>query len=213
MTENPRILVAVPYHETKRYCLDPLFNALEALTYENKEIVMRFDPNKYGSKNSVKKQREYFRKIALTQGFDYLYFLGADTIPPKNVLEILLDDMDREECKIVGGVYWGRNNAENGSPRNAVAWIHELSQKAQADLFSVPDSLLVVDGMGMDCVLIHRDVLEKVSWEAWEQNDDDYPFYDLAKAAGFPCYLDTSIQCEHYFEKNGYSKLGSIVRI
>jgi hypothetical protein len=191
--------VAVPYHQVKNYCFPELFDCLNSLTYENKEIVMRWDPCEYGSQDAVKKQREFFRQLALDKGFDYLYFLGADTLPPANALEVLVEKSQSKNLGIVGGVYWGRHNAANGRPDCAVAWVNSLTQKQQADLFIQPDQLLKIDGMGMDCVLIRRDVLEKVSWLDWEQNDDDYPFYDLAKAKGFPCYIDTSVQCEHYF--------------
>ena len=203
--ENPRILVAIPYHKTKEYCLPQLMAAVYALTYKNKEVILRFDPCEYGSENAVKKQREYFRKLALDQGFDYLYFLGADTIPPANVLETLLLKSMVNDYKIIGGVYWGRHNAENGSPEGAVAWIHRMSQEEQTDAFSQPDALLTVDGMGMDMVLIHRDVLEKISFMSWEQNDDDYPFYDRAKALGYNVFIDTSIQAKHYYKKDGYT--------
>lgn len=213
MTNNPKILVAVPYHEAKRYCLDPLFDSLNALTYPNKEILMRFDPSEYGLENAVKKQREFMRKLALEQGFDYLYFLGADTLPPCDVLETLVKIAEANDIKIVGGVYWGRHNAENGDPGKAVAWIHDMTQDEQTKIFNNPNTLWKIDGMGMDSVLIHRSVLEKVSWLDWEQNDDDYPFYDLAKAAGFPCYIYTGVQCKHYFKKDAYSQSANIVEM
>ena len=210
--ENPRILVAIPYHKTKEYCLPQLMAAVDALTYKNKEVILRFDPCEYGSENAVKKQREYFRKLALDQGFDYLYFLGADTIPPADVLERMLANIEIHHMSIIGGVYWGRHNAENGTPEGAVAWIHRMSQKEQTEAFS-HDNLIIVDGMGMDCVLVHRSVLEKISWLDWEQNDDDYPFYDKAKQLGYTVFIDTSIQCKHYFKSTGYTQLAKVVEV
>lgn len=196
----PKVLIGIPYHPTKRYCLDATFNGLESLTYPNKEILLRSDPSIYGSENAVKKQREFFRQHALENGFDYLYFLGCDTIPPGGVIEKLLS----HNKPIVGGVYWGRQDAENGRPEGAVAWIHDMSLDDQRELFLQEDKLLEVDGMGMDCVLFSREVLEKISWLDWEQNDDDYPYYDLAKKEGYKVYLDTGVQCKHYFSKDGY---------
>lgn len=207
MSNQPKILVGVPYHSVKDYCLDKLFAAANALTYPNKEVILRFDPQEYGSENAVKKQREFFRKLAISNDFDYLYFMGVDTIPPADVLERLVKVAEANKIRIIGGVYWGRHNAENGSPDKAVAWLHELSQEEQTKVFSTENTLMKVDGMGMDCVLIHREVLEKISWLDWFQNDDDYPFYDKAKELGYDVYLDTGIQCRHYFDKNGYSHL------
>lgn len=206
--ENPKILVAIPYHPVKRYCLNKTFDAIESLTYKNKEVILRSDPSEYGSENAVKKQREFFRKHALENGFDYLYFLGCDTIPPEGVLEKLLSHNEH----IVGGVYWGRHGASNGNPEGAVAWVHDMSQEDQKDYFLQDNKLLEVDGMGMDCVLFSREVLEKISWLDWEQNDDDYPYYDLAKKAGYKVFIDTGVQCKHYFSEKGFAHLSTIAQ-
>lgn len=210
MKNLPKILVAIPYHRVKDYCLDKVFAAAHALTYPNKEVVMRFDLAEYGGENNVKKQRDFFRRLAISENFDYLFFMGVDTIPPADVLEKMIKTAEANAIKIIGGVYWGRHNAENGNPNKAVAWIHELSQDEQTKVFSTENTLLKVDGMGMDCVLIHREVLEKITWFDWLQNDDDYPFYDKAKALGYDVWLDTGIQCKHYFTEKGYSYLAKV---
>jgi hypothetical protein len=208
--ENPKVLIAVPYHEKKAYCKKQLDACLSSLTYKNKEIIIRYDPNEYGSKDSAKKQREFFRVLALLGHFDYLFFLGADTLPEKDVIEKLLYRSIPNDISIIGGVYWGRSNAENGDPAKAVAWIHDMSQAQQSEVFIQRDLLILVDGMGMDCVLISKDALENNSFLAWEQNDDDYPFYDKAKALGHETYIDTSVQAKHYFSETGYVERGRI---
>lgn len=206
---NPKILIAIPYHKEKSYCLKQCFDKVEALTYKNKDVVVRFDLEKYGGKDNVKKQREYFRNLAIVGGYDYLYFMGVDTIPPDDVIERLLKCYlnNPDKKMVLGGVYWGRHGAENGNTGCAVAWIHELSQNEQSKIFLQRNQLVKVDGMGMDCVLIPRDCLEKISWLSWDQNDDDYPFYDKAKELGYEILIDTNIQCKHYFDKSGYSYL------
>lgn len=208
---NPKVLVAIPYHTKKRYCLSELFNFIDSITYKNKEVVVRFDPNVYGSKDACKLQREYFRKMAIEKGFDYLYFLGADTIPCPDIIEKLLV----HEVDVVGGVYWGRAHADNGNTNKAVAWRHDLPLEKQKSLFNGEmmidkdyPSLIPVDGMGMDCVLFSRKALESFSFLDWEQNDDDYPAYDILKSKGFKVWLDTKIQCKHYYGDDvceGYS--------
>lgn len=205
-----KILVGIPYHPVKDYCLDKLFDAANSLTYKNKEVVMRFDPSEYGSTDAVKKQREFFRNMCLAGDFEWLYFLGVDTIPPAGVLETLLEKALIANARIIGGVYFGRHNATNGTPNGAVAWKHGIDPKKQLEMFTAPNSLLRINGMGMDCVLIHREVLEKISFLSWFQNDDDYPFYDKAKEAGYEIFIDTTIQCKHYFSKEGYTQLGKV---
>lgn len=211
--KNAKILVAVPYHKAKLYCISQLLSRADELTYQNKEVLMRFDPSEYGSTDAVKKQREFFRNLVINSpDFTHLYFMGVDTIPPKDVLERLLS----HEKAIVGGVYWGRHGAENGTSQNAVAWLHGVGLEQQKELFLSTNRLMLIDGMGMDCVLIRRDVLEKISWLSWVQNDDDYPLYDKASQYGrengldFGCYIDTNIQCRHYFDKNSYTYLASV---
>jgi hypothetical protein len=201
---NPKILVAVPYHHNKKYSLNRLMDKVQNLTYKNIEVVMRWDLGEYGGKDNVKKQREFFRKMSILQGYDYLFFMGVDTIPPDDVLERLLS----HDKLIVGGVYWGRHDAANGKPEGAVAWIHALTPEEQNKTFSTMNNLFEVDGMGMDCVLFHRNILERISWLSWEQNDDDYPFYDRALQLGVKTFLDSNVQCKHYFTKDGYSYLG-----
>lgn len=218
----PRVLVAIPYHAAKFYSIQHAIERASELTYPNKEIVMRFDPNEYGSQDACKKQREYFRKMAIEKGFDFLYFMGADTIPPADVLERMISqynyypDMMRmimnTDKKIIGGVYWGRHNANNGNPQTAVAWIHEKSKEEQTEMFKTMNKLVPVDGMGMDSVLIPREALEEISFLSWPQNDDDYPFYDRAIDLGYKVILDTNIQCKHYFNKNGYVYLAEVTQ-
>lgn len=211
MQNNPKVLVGIPYHEAKRYSSPELFNAIQSLTYPVKEIVMRWDTGKYGGDNNVKIQREFFRVLALNTKTDYLFFMGADTIPPADVLDRLVKTAEANKIKVIGGVYWGRHDAENGRPEGAVAWINDMEQEEQTKLFSTENTLLEVDGMGMDCVLIHREVLEKISWLSWNQNDDDYPFYDKAKELGYKIYLDTGIQCKHYFKEGAYTYLAKTI--
>ncbi len=202
---NPRILVAIPYHEKKRYALSRVMNAVKELTYHNIEVIMRWDIGVYGGKDNVKIQREMFRNMALTRNFDYLYFLGADTLPPPDVLERLLNS----NKKIIGGVYWGRHEAENSVPDGAVAWIHNKTPQEQREIF-LKDHIIDVNGMGMDAVLFHRSVLQNISWLSWPQNDDDYPYYDRARELGIKTYIDTGIQCKHYFSEDGYTYKGQI---
>lgn len=203
-----KILVAIPYHQAKRYALDRLLERVQELSYKNIEVVMRWDLAEYGGTDNVKRQREFFRNMVLNDpSFTHLYFLGVDTIPPVDVLEKLLS----HDKDIVGGVYWGRHNAKNGRPNGAVAWIHSKTQEEQSAAFLEPNKLLVIDGMGMDCVLFSRKVLEQVSWLSWEQNDDDYPYYDKAKEAGFLCHIDTNVQCQHYFTEYGHSYLSEAI--
>lgn len=210
--KEPKIMVGITYHKAKDYCIKQCLERANELTYKRKEVVMRFDLAEYGAQNNVKIQRDFFRKLALQTDADYLYFFGVDTIPPKDVLERMLKTAVMNNIKVVGGVYWGRHDASNGRPEGAVAWIHEETQESQTKIFSTMNTLVEVDGMGMDCVLIHRSILEKISFMSWEQNDDDYPFYDKVKELGEKIFIDTNIQCKHYFDNKGYTYIAKSIK-
>ena len=201
-----KVLVAIPYHEKKRYCLDELFDTVQSLTYKNKEVLMRWDLEEYGGENNVKKQREYFRRHFLDKNFTHLFFLGADTLPPPNVLERLL----AHEKPVVGGVYYGRHGAQNGDIATAVAWRHDTKPKKLGKQLAEETELMEVDGMGMDCVLFERRAIELVGWNGWEVNDDDYPMYDKLSQLGFTIYVDPLVHCRHYFNERGYTYKGEV---
>lgn len=202
----PKVLVAIPYHERKRYALDHVMNIVDKLSYPQLEVMMRWDLREYGGKDNVKIQRETFRRLAITGYFDHLFFLGCDTIPPEDVIQRLLS----HGKDIIGGVYWGRNMAPNSKVDGAVAWIHDKTPVEQRVIFKESENLINVDGMGMDCVLFSKRVLNDISWMSWPQNDDDYPFYDKAKELGYKIYVDPLIQCKHYFDKDGYTYKGKV---
>lgn len=204
--ENPRVLVAVPYHEAKRYCLSQLYDSLNRLTYKNKEVVIRHDPGEFGRKNAVKEQREFFRLLALENKFDYLYFFGADTIPPDNVIEQLLS----HNLPIVAGVYFMRRH---DNANHAIAAI-EGWETDEKDKVLLPEChaeefrLVEVTTTGLDAVLIRRDVLERVGWMEWGVNDDDWPYYSILRQLGYSIMIDTNVQCQHWADVNSYSFRG-----
>lgn len=205
MELQPRVLVAVPYHPSKAYCLDKLFISLNRLTYPNKEIVIRQDTGEYGRKNAVKEQREFFRQLALQNNFDYLYFHGADTIPPADVIERLLSP----NYPIVGGVYWTRAKADTC---HAIASI-EGCETEEKDMVLMPCDndpypYEEVTISGLDCMLIRKDVLDRVGWLGWAVTDDDWPYCGILRNLGYSILLDRTVQCEHWQDQCGYSHAG-----
>lgn len=196
-----KILIAIPQHDKKRYCLDKLFDWLRDASLENCEVLIRYHKGEYGEKDGVKKQREFFRKFALEKDFTHLLFIGADTIPPLDVLPRFL----AHNTDVVGGIYYGRRLASNGNPYTAVAWKHRTDGFNTRENLEKLSGLVEVDGMGMDCVLFTRKALESFSYLDWVVNDDDYPAYDILKEKGFTVYLDTDLVCKHYNSEDSYS--------
>lgn len=142
----------------------------------------------------------------LELGWEWLYFLDDDVIPPNDVLIKLMS----HNKPIVSGVYYRRYaplapvmllESENGS---GPQWITQYPE----------NSLIKVDYVGSGCLLIHRSVLESLPplsnrchWFEWrcdrtdlthlEKTSEDFTFCKHARNHGFEIFVDTSIQCIH----------------
>lgn len=135
----------------------------------------------------------------LELGWEYLFFLDDDTIPPPDAILRLM----AHRQPIVSGVYYRRNPPivpvmlkETPTGRN---WITE---------FKSPD-LMEVDYVGAGCLLIHRDVLTKLAppWFDWRVDrydlpdtarmSEDFRFCQYARENGYKILVDTSVQCRH----------------
>lgn len=142
--------------------------------------------------------------LALEGGFQWVFFLDDDVIPPNDVFFRLA----RHNQDIVSGLYYRRQE-----PICPVAMKIDAQGAAQwVTSWNPPDSILDVDLVGAGCLLIHRRVLERTPkpWFEWEIGKDepavprgrgamseDFAFCMNAKRAGFKVHLDTSIRCEH----------------
>ena len=141
---------------------------------------------------------------ALEIGATHLFFLDSDVIPPPDtVLRLLAHDLP-----IVSGVYH-RRSTPHGVPvmLKDGRWVTDAPK----------NSLVEVDLVGAGCLLIRRDVLEKLPpidpdrgkhWFSWrvdaasvlprgEALSEDFAFNLHCKRHGFKTMVDTSIQCLH----------------
>ena len=156
----------------------------------------------------------------LELGWEWLFFLDDDVIPPPDVIYKLM----AHKKPIVSGLYFRRclplvpvmlrENAE----KTKVEWVTQFTY----------GDVLEVDLVGSGCMLIHRSVLEKLPplsnrcrWFEWrcdrtdlsdlDKTSEDFTFCKHARAHGFKIYVDTSIQCRHigYGDSNptGYKPL------
>lgn len=194
------ILIGIPYHKEKEYCLEPLFKWIAEANLKDCEVIMRVHHGNFGEKDAVKTQREFFRQLAIQKDATHLMFVGADTIPPLDVVQQLL----ASNKDVVGGVYYGRNQKIIGENDTAVAWRDgETHFNTRANLESKTD-LLEVTGMGMDCVLFTRKAFTAVSFMDWFVSDDDYPYYNRLKQIQISTNLNPLVVCKHYYAKDKY---------
>ncbi len=148
---------------------------------------------------------------ALDNGFDYVFFLDSDVIPPRDTIQRLL----RWRLPLVSGMYCRR------SPPHAIPvmlrdgqWVTQIPDLNNPNV----SPLVEVHLVGAGCMLIHRSVLEKFltkpgrpgrPWFDWkvdlaglvppgEALSEDFVFdYRARNEFGYKIFVDTSIQCKH----------------
>jgi hypothetical protein len=140
----------------------------------------------------------------LESGCEWLFFLDSDVIPPRDAVLRLL----KHNLHIVSGMYCRR------SPPVALPvmlrggnWLTQFPM----------GTLQEVELVGAGCLLIHREVIEKLPpidpqrgkhWFDWRVDmpqgvadgthlSEDFSFNLHARRHGYKIYVDTSIHCRH----------------
>lgn len=151
---------------------------------------------------SIDQVRNLIASYALKNNYDYLFCIDSDiNLNNPEILEILLN----HDKDIVGGVYRQRNldkiipevffSTPNGGCRNAT--IEEIN---------ICNGLIPVDSIGFGCVLIKKEVLEKIPYPHFyyqhsidfkDTVSEDVYFCRKARFHGFETYCDTTIRPGH----------------
>jgi GT2 family glycosyltransferase len=213
-----RVLVASPVSDHHAYCYEEYRDALKALTYPHhdiflvdnskdntffKRIAQDFPSTKIPYVESVKDRltisRNILREKAIKEGYDYLFCLDQDTIPPHDIIEKLLS----HHKEIVSGLYLNPFTRNNETKIKPVAWVYTRDDSTK--LVFVREEVLhsgqcvPVNLVGTGCILIHRDVLEKITFRTEPDKtgvDDNFFCIDVQKL-GYTIWLDTSARCKH----------------
>jgi len=220
-----KILVGCPTSQHKKYCLNEYLEGIKNLTYENIHLVLvdNSETDEYyeklkkigvsvirgknfeNIKDSVINSRNILRKYCLENDYDYLLSLEQDVVPQKDVIEKLL----KHNKKIIGALYFylGKDK-ETLLP---MVWIHHEGEFARRlEFHEIPEEELIeVITCGLGCVLIKRDVLEKIEFRHEKNQDpwDDLWFAEDAREKGFKVYVDTGARCKHYVSGMDRSKI------
>lgn len=227
--QQPRILIGAPTASPYEYCLPDWAARVKELTYKKKTAVLVDNSETISYTKTIERcgiqavkdpefikdsrlrlphSRNILRQIVLDEGYDYFLSLEQDVIPPVNVVEQLLS----HNKKIVTGVYYKYFNlslVHQGKQMKKVQKLMPLlfgyipGIQKKMHFFSSQDvedsKLLPVRFCGLGCVLIHRDVLEKVKFRADASVNchDDLWFCNDALTQKFQIYVDTSVKCKH----------------
>lgn len=148
----------------------------------------------------------------LSSRFEWLLFIDSDVVPPIDVVERLL----RHRKKIVSGLVWSSMAGEKGK-----SWEHDplpyptsMIRDSEGEGWKVArkqlesnKTLIQVDAVGMACILIHREVFEKMDGNWFRltygangicDGGEDFTFCMKAKEIGYEIWADKSVQCSHY---------------
>lgn len=126
----------------------------------------------------------------------HLLFLDADIVPPADLLKKLLKD----DQPIVSGLYRKRL-----PPYEPMAFTKDLQGRYRpVNLKRRKSGLERVDVVGAGCLLIRREVFEKIEppWFASEWRDEghlseDFSFCEKARSLGLEIFVDRSASALH----------------
>lgn len=168
-------------------------------------------------------RNQIIRKF-LTTTARYLLFLDSDITPPLDTVERLLS----HHQKIVGALCWSSMCGEAGGKWEQFSLPYPVAMQKNPkggwnvarEKMAQQQGLIEVDATGASCLLIHREVFEKMPspWFKFGYDSygicnlgEDFSFADKAKALGYSIYVDTSLQCEHSKE-TGLRKLNQLLQ-
>jgi len=216
---EPKVLVGCPTSDYKDYCLKEYAGSIKNLSYKNYDILLVDNSEDDGYFNKIKSMgikvikdkfvesardrivnsRNILRKYALDNSYDYLLSLEQDIIPTKDIIERLLSHKKEAVC----GVYFAVNFYKGKHQLLPLVWVDfdkETKMMHYIDNERLWNNKLIeIATSGLGCMLIHKDVLEKIEFR---YNKDDEGFDDMwfckdLRESGIKLYCDTSLKCKH----------------
>ena len=228
-----KVLVGCPTSDHKSYCLEEYAKIVKSLSYSNYDVLLvdnskeknYFEKLKEngldckridyieGARERITQSRNIIREEVLKGDYDYFFSLEQDVIPPKDVIERLL----KHEKDVIGGVYFKdyliKNKAGEVIKKQIMPLAYKLIGDNMAKQFTFRDvageGLLKVDATGLGCILIKRNVLEKIKFRYVKEKEpfDDLWFCKDVKESGRKLFLDKSVKCKHLIEGMDWSKI------
>lgn len=216
---SPRVLVGCVTYDKDELHLKGFLDAVRSQDYRNFDIIFADTSGNdefharlkgtgaivirgaQGLDHSIKRitdGRQRISDYAVEKGYDYLWFVDTDVVPPPDALSRLLSD--RKD--VVAGVYLSPRNF------NGVSKIMPIVQDfADEEGYCRPmgitevlnDDVIEISCGGFGCTLSTREVLEKVDMRYFEKSmaGEDTAFFVDARDAGFRTFADNGVKCAH----------------
>ena len=136
---------------------------------------------------------------------DWLLYIETDMSHPADIVERLLS----HNLPVVSGVQTWKSKPFTPMVykyRPKVLWgIGDVPQVKTGPYEAIDEresngGLLEVDGVPTGCLMVRRDVFEKIErpWFSFSEGTQDFYFCRKVHGAGYSIYCDSSVQCGHY---------------
>jgi hypothetical protein len=220
--EAVRVLIGTPTFEYHQHCVIEFITALKRQSEQRFDLMLVDNSPTPHHANRLRKwglpvfrspftvcmrermtmSRNIIRNMLLEGAYTHLLFLDQDVVLPPYGLEHLLS----HRVPIVSGVYCKAHENE--------IYAMVILQESALPEFQInvtPLSRLgnrgvrPVDAAGFGCLLVERDVSERIPfrYERFGNSDADRVFSADARRLGYSILCDTNVHCEHrYIERD-----------
>lgn len=150
--------------------------------------------------------RNFCVKEFLKTDSTHLFFIDSDVVPPYNALRKLLSH-DKE---VITGCYPSMRFDSEANKELLIynVFRHVLNEKTGVTEFKniYGEGLEEIESAGAGCLLIKREVLERMenNWFRWQYDDvgfvtygEDISFFNRCKEMGIQAYADFDVTCKH----------------
>jgi len=199
LDKMPSIMVAVPNMGNVRTDL-----MMRIISWSRNTKMILFTPQNY---SPVSVARNLCVGAFLEGGYDYLFFVDADTVPPPDALAKLLV----ANKKIISGVTCNLKLCNDGMLRPApmvFRYVNEDDREEGLKPVLLEKGIEKVDAFGMSCCLIHKSIFEGmkqpyfneefVAEEGKKPIGEDIKFCHAVKDLGKDMWCEFSVHCDHW---------------
>ena len=251
-----KVLVGSPVSKHHAYCTPQYLEAIANLSYGNFDVLLVDNSDTEDWCNEIKSKykvpivrhgydrptvkekmvasRNYLRDYALKNGYDYLMDIDQDVIPPKDIIERLL----QHKKDFVTGIYYNYFTQAGKNIKTSVAYTWFTKQE-EKEILANPDlqrtnpnlyaalvnknqdfsklmrpinereiaggKLLHIRACGSGCMLVGRKALEIPFRDNYEGGFDDVLFCFDLQEKGFELFADCSVICEHLMQNKPWN--------